>query len=251
MITLQQICSYLDEFLHCQNFTDYGPNGLQVEGGKDISKIAFAVTASLKVIEEAVKIGANCLIVHHGLFWKYDSFEVVGTKKKKLKLLLENDISLLGYHLPLDAHIEFGNNWVAARELGLVGLEEFGEVNGQCIGVKGEISPIKTDDFQKKLEEFYNHEAATALGGKEIIESAALISGGGYKYLTQAAKNGVDCFITGNFDEPAWHQAYEEGINFFALGHTATERIGPLALEKHLKKKFKVETIFIDSDNPF
>lgn len=251
MITLTELVTYLNEKLQASSFSDFTSNGLQVEGKAHICKSATAVTASLKTIQEAVKEGVDVLIVHHGLFWKGDEWPVVGAKKEKLKLLLDHGISLLCYHLPLDAHQEFGNNWGAAQEMGWAHLESFGDFNGKKIGVKGTFARCPVTHFQKRLEEYYQHQAHVAYGGKEFVETVALISGGAYRAITDAIKEGVDCFVTGNFDEPAWHHAFEGKIHFFALGHAATERIGPRALGKHIQDYFRIENIFLDIENPF
>ena len=251
MITLQELCRYLTELLEPNRYADGCPNGLQVEGKSEIKKIATGVSASLATIEAAVEAGADTLIVHHGLFWNKDSYIIEGTKKKKLELLLRNGISLIAYHLPLDAHHQFGNNWKAAKDLGWQDLEPFGNFGGVYIGVKGKFEPCSRESFTKQLEEYYQHPAHVAFGGKEVVTNASLISGGAYRSLLEAAAAGIDCFITGNFDEPAWHYAMEEGINFFAMGHSNTERIGPMSLGKHLEQKFDLPVCFIDLHNPF
>ncbi len=251
MLDLSSLLEYLENYLDPLKMSDYCPNGLQVEGKREIGKIATAVSASLQTIEEAVNEEVDALIVHHGMFWNREPYPVVGTKKKKLQLLLENEISLFAYHLPLDAHPVVGNNWRAAKELGWENLEPFGIFEGNAIGVKGNFAPIALNLFTAELEAYYDHVATSALGGKEIVRSAALVSGGAYKELPAAAKEGVDCFITGNFDESAWGMAHEEKINFFALGHTATERIGVKALLLVLEEQFKLPSIFIDTANPF
>lgn len=251
MITLQAFCDHLAALFPSEKIVDYCPNGLQVEGMPSISRAATAVSASLSTIEAAVERGVQALIVHHGLFWSKDSYVIEGVKREKIRLLLEHGISLFAYHLPLDLHQEIGNNWLAAKEMGWKDLEPFGLFNGIPIGVKGTIPTISRKEFSTLLEKYYQHPAMSALGGKEKISTAALISGGAYKSLPEAVQAGVDCFITGNFDEPVWHQAFEEKINFFAMGHTATERIGPKALSKHLAKELGVPCDFIDTPNPF
>lgn len=251
MIKLNLLCDYLDKLFQKELFKDYCPNGLQVEGREEVRSVATAVTASLQVIKKAVEAKADMLIVHHGLFWQGDALSLVGTKKEKLKLLLGEEISLVAYHLPMDAHKELGNNWRAAQEMGWSDLEPFGNYNGQPIGVKGRFALQSVAAFQNSLENYYKHKAHTALGGKKEVGSAALISGGAYKSITDASKEGVDCFITGNFDEPAWHQAHEEKIHFFAMGHSATEEIGPKALALHLFDKLGLKTQFIEEGNPF
>lgn len=246
-----ELVKYLDQYLKISEFNDYCQNGMQLEGKPEVKKVGTAVTANLATLEKAAEQGVDLLIVHHGLFWKGDPHAITGTKKKKIELLLKHGISLLTYHLPLDAHPEVGNNWVAARELGWKNLEPYGLFNGSLIGVMGAVEPMATRDFVDKLMAYYEHPAHEALGGKKEIRKAALISGGAYKELGEAAKAGMDCFVTGNFDEPAWSVAFEEGINFCALGHNATEKVGPKALGKHIQDKWSLPASFIDVPNPF
>lgn len=251
MITLKELCTTLDELYTPNAFVDMSPNGLQVEGTKDIKKIAFAVTATTETIKQAAALGCNALIVHHGLFWSRDPYQIVGSKREKLRILLENDISLIAYHLPMDAHAVIGNNWKAALDLGLTDLAPFGIFEKAAVGVRGKIKPESRDMFKKRLEEYYKHPAHVAFGGDETIETVAIVSGGAYKLLPEAALSSIQAFVTGSFDLPAWHQAYEEKINFYALGHHATERIGPQALMAKLEKERGLSCCFIEEENPF
>jgi dinuclear metal center YbgI/SA1388 family protein len=251
MIKLNELCADLDLLLPSKGIVDYCPNGLQVEGKQSILRLATAVSASLETIEAAIRQGIDALIVHHGIFWKGDSYVIRGVKKEKLNLLMQHGISLIAYHLPLDLHQSLGNNWKAAMDLGWGELQPFGFMNGVAIGVKGIIPSESREQVKSKLERYYGHSAACAFGGKERIESLALISGGSYRSLIDAASEGVDAFITGNFDEPVWHQAFEEKVNFFALGHSATERVGPIALGKYLEKQYSIPCDFLDINNPF
>ena len=251
MLKLETLCQYLENLLSSSTIKDYCPNGLQVEGKRNIKRLATAVSANLATLEAAIEDGSDALIVHHGLFWQGESYTIKGSKKKKLALLLKENISLLAYHLPLDMHREIGNNWKAAEEMGWKNLQPFYFVNGLPLGVKGEIQETSTNKVKKQLEQYYEHEAICALGGKETIKSLALISGGAHKSLADAVNEQVDAYITGSFDEPVWHQAFEEKMNFFALGHSATERIGPRALASHLSHHFGIPCSFIDIFNPF
>lgn len=241
---LKEFVSELNDYLQVNLFEDYCPNGLQVEGKEEVKSVALAVSASLYAIKKSKNYDA--LLVHHGIFWNRDPYPIIGTKKEKIKTLLESDTSLLAYHLPLDAHEKLGNNYKAALDLGWKKLERFGNV-----GVKGTFKPIKAKDFRNKLEEYYGQKSHSILGGNETLSSAALISGGAYKELLNAKKAGVDAYITGSFDEPAYHQAHEENIHFFACGHAATEKIGVRALGEYIKKKWKLKVDFIDEPNPF
>jgi dinuclear metal center YbgI/SA1388 family protein len=245
MITLQELCHYLNGFLQTALFEDYCPNGLQLEGKNEVKRIATAVTADWATIQQAASAQVDLLLVHHGLFWNRDPYPITGIKKEKIALLLKHNISLLAYHLPLDAHPEIGNNWKAAKDLGWQELQPF------SVGVKGRVSHLPVEQCIRQLEQYYDHHAVSALGGAKTIHSIALISGGAYKSLSDAAKESIDLFITGNYDEPAWNVAFEEKINFAALGHTATEKIGPKALGEHLKQQFNLEVRFIDTANPF
>lgn len=251
MIKLTELRFYLDRLLPANGVIDYGPNGLQVEGKERIAKGATAVSGSLATIEAAVEQGVDVLIVHHGMFWQRDSYVITGTKRKKLQLLLQHGISLFAYHLPLDMHPEIGNNWKAAKDMKWFDLQPFCYVDKVPIGVKGKINPCSQFVFKKELESYYQHDATCALGGPEQIQSVALVSGGAYKSIIEAAAEGIDAFITGNFDEPVWHQSIEEGVNFYALGHSATERVGPMALATHLEQEIKLPFSFIDTQNPF
>lgn len=250
-VGLRELQLYLDGCLPDLPGVDGAPNGLQVEGKKSISKIGTAVSANLATLQMAVQSGVDALIVHHGLFWFKDSFVVQGGKREKLALLLQAGISLFAYHLPLDLHPEWGNNWRAAREMGWRELEPFYSLSGHCIGVKGVVEASSPQTMQAKLEKYYQHPATVALGGKETIQRVGLISGGAHKAITQAAEEGLDAFITGNFDEPAWSTAFEEEIHFFALGHSATERVGPRSLALHLQEKYRIPCEFLDAPNPF
>lgn len=251
MITLQDLCADLNNLLKPSLFADGCPNGLQVEGKKEIKTVVTAVSASLATIEMAIEAKADALIVHHGMFWNQDSYVVTGVKRQKLALLLKSGMSLLAYHLPLDAHQVHGNNWKAAIDLGWKNLEPFGMYKGIPIGVKGDFEAQDREAFVKHLEGYYGHKAYLAPGGSATVKSAALISGGAYRSLGEAVEAGVDCFITGNFDEPAWHQALEEKINFLALGHSHTEKVGPKSIAKYVHDELKVPCSFLDVENPF
>ena len=251
MIKRQDLEVYLNDYLKVSTIKDYCHNGLQVEGRSEIIKIATAVSASLDTFEQCVDLGLDALVVHHGLFWEKDPYQLVGSKRAKIEMLIKGGISLYAYHLPLDAHQEVGNNWQAARDLGWDNLEPFGDFYGTLIGVKGTFVERTIEQLVTEVESYYGHTAASALRGKKRVKSGVLISGGAYKELAKVAAAGVDCFITGNFDEPAWNVAYEEKIHFLALGHTATEKVGPKALAKHISQQFCVPVQFLDTLNPF
>lgn len=251
MLTLIDLENQLNNYLHISLFRDFCVNGLQLEGKSEVRKIATAVSCSLRIIQEAIKKEVNVLIVHHGLFWEKDSPVIQGVKREKIALLLKSGISLFAYHLPLDAHKEIGNNWKAAIDLGWHSLEPFYKIGNEWLGVQGKVPKVPRETFQKNLENYYGQKAVVALGGKETIQTCALISGGAYRQISEASNKGIDCFITGNFDEPAWHLAHEEKINFFALGHASTEKVGPRALADFIRRTLNLDASFIDEFNPF
>lgn len=251
MHKLTDLINSLNDYFQVERFKDSAPSGLQVEGKKEVLKVVTAVTASMNIIEKSIEKGADLLIVHHGLFWRGDPYVLLGTKKEKIGKLLKHGLSLAAYHLPLDAHREVGNNWKAALDLGWIHLEPFGKYEGSDIGVKGQFKKKPRSQFVEELESYYGQKAVCALGGPEEVKSAALVSGGAYKLIQEASYEKVDCFITGNHDEPAWHAAHEEGINFISMGHAATEKIGPRALAGMLRQTFNLDAGFIDEVNPF
>ncbi len=251
-MNVADLVTYLDTLLSSSTFSDYGPNGLQVGNSHaHVSKIAVGVTADLNTIELAAKHDANVLIVHHGLFWKGMPYPLTGALYKRIQQLFHHDIHLLAYHLPLDAHPTLGNNWKTALDLQWQNLKPFGS-SLPYLGVQGSFPPIPIEAFIETLSYYYEAPVlGKALGGPNTISSAALISGGAYKELSHAASENIDCFITGNFDEPAWSTALENHIHFLAFGHTATEKVGPKALCEHLQNHLNITTTFINTMNPF
>ncbi len=251
MITLQELCRHLNTLLAIDLFSDVCPNGLQIEGKPTIERIVTAVSCSSEIIGAAIAAEADALVVHHGIFWQGDSPVISGVKKCKIQALLDHGISLLAYHVPLDAHVQVGNNWKAAQEMGWQSLQPFGMFKGSLIGVKGSVPNIPVEELKKHLETYYDHPAHHAPGGKPLIAQIALVSGGAHWSIKEAIAQGIDAFITGSFDEPIWNLAMEEGIHFFALGHAATEKIGPKAIAAYIQDELQIQTTFLDSENPF
>ncbi len=249
-LSTHELAIYLNELLHISSFNENAYNGIQVANTAPIKEIATAVSASLEAIEKAAALKAQVLIVHHGLFRKNDTHLLAGTRFKKIKVLIEHNIALLTYHLPLDAHQELGNNWKAAKDLGLADLKPFGVLSDMPIGVIGTSAPHSFEEFRRQVEAYYGNTAA-AVVVKDPIRSVAIISGGADKYIHDAALAGADCFITGRYDEPVYDAAHEENISFLGLGHYATETVGVKALAQHLQETFEVPCTFIKTENPF
>ena len=255
MIKIKDLTKYLNETLNIYDYSDYGPNGLQIQGKEDIKKIAFAVSATRESITKAVEIGADALIVHHGLFWKFHGTRALtGAFYKRVAPLIKNDINLLGYHLPLDGHIELGNAACIAQKLDLEKIKPFGEYKGMPTGVRAQFKqPIDPSKLAQDLEQLLGHKVIHSCPSHEKIRSIGIITGGANSNWTDSLKFGLDAYLTGEISEHDWHEAKESDIHFFAGGHNATEQFGIQAILKDLHEKFQaqdIELFFIPSDNP-
>ncbi len=245
-----ELTEYLNEYLQIDKFKDYGPNGCQVEGHREVKKIVTGVSACVELFEKAIEKKADAILVHHGIIWNFERPVYRGGYKKRVKMLLNNDINLFAYHLPLDAHAEVGNNIRLAKILDLKTLEPFGDYNGTFIGYKGEISGSEAMDVFDSIKSQINPDAVIFPFGPDVIRSVGIISGGAQKEVKQAVLQGLDLYITGEVSEHILHYVKEEGIHFVAAGHHATERFGIIALGEHLNKKFGVDVEFVDIPNP-
>lgn len=250
----EKLTGFLNELLTPNLFTDYGPNGLQIEGSKEIKKVAFAVSATKYSINEAIKRGADTLIVHHGLFWKFHGARTLtGAFAKRVLPLVQNNLNLYGYHLPLDAHREVGNAAQIAKKIGLTNIEAFGDYKGSPTGVKGSFAKaIKAVELKNKLEEILEHSVLHACENpEENISSLGIITGGANSEWKQAAYENLDSYLTGEMSEHDWHESAEAGMHMFAGGHNATEQFGVQALKEKLESNYKdIETFYIHSENP-
>lgn len=243
-----EITSYLARQLEIDQFRDYGPNGLQVEGKSEVHKIVSGVTASLELIEAAVARGADLILVHHGLFWRGHDGRLTGWLKRRVERLLSNQINLLAYHLPLDAHPVWGNNAQLARRLGFSVTGRFGE---QQLGFVGEVpEPIGFDDLVQNAGQVLGRSVLGVPGDGRPVRRVAWCTGGAQGYFEGAIAAGADVFITGEISEPQTHLARETGVAFVAAGHHATERYGAAALGEHLAEVFGLHHEFIDIPNP-
>ena len=245
---LDELRDYNASLLQTGMFKDYCPNGLQVEGRAEVRRIATAVTASLRVLEEATEWGADAILVHHGYFWRNEDATIVGIRKKRIAQLLRSDISLLAYHLPLDAHAELGNNAQLGKLLGLVEKGRFGEQDIACLGTLER--PQSLAKFALQLEHDLRRTPQVIGEGGKLISKVAWCSGGAQGYFEAAIAQGVDAYITGEISEQNFHLSNETGVAFIAAGHHATERLGIRALGEHLAKQYALEHRFFDQDNP-
>ncbi len=249
-VTRDQLAATLDGLLQPALFKDYGPNGLQVEGRASVRRLVSGVTASLALIDAAIADGADAILVHHGLFWRGHDGRVTGWMKQRLARLLAHDVSLLAYHLPLDAHAEFGNNVQLARVLGwLPDGGRFGEQNLGFLGAAehpfGSAAELATD-IERRLGRSVTLVDAPGRAPRRI----AWCTGGAQSYFEAAIAAGADVFVTGEISEPQAHYARECGVAYVACGHHASERYGAPAVGAHVAAQLGLEHRFIDIDNP-
>lgn len=250
-VDLKELVGYADWLMEASEFKDYCPNGLQVEGRPRVGRIISGVTACQALIDEAIERRADALVVHHGYFWKNEDPCVRGMKQRRFKALLEHDISVIAYHLPLDAHRELGNNARLADSLGLRVEGWFGGPPGRELAVQGRFARETTPDaLKQRLESLLGRQILLESGGPDTIQTLGVCSGGAQGMINQAAELGLDAFMTGEVSEQTIHIAREMGLHFFACGHHATERMGAQALGEHLAEKFGLEHEFVDIDNP-
>jgi dinuclear metal center YbgI/SA1388 family protein len=240
-----------DAEMQPERFKDYGPNGLQVEGAPRVRKLVSGVTASRALIDAAIDAGADGIFVHHGLFWRGQDGRVIGWMKERLKRLLAHDVSLLAYHLPLDAHPTLGNNAQLGLRLGLVADGRFGEQDLGFIGQRADGGAFAdADALAWQIEHVLNHPVTCVGGRPSEIKRVAWCSGGAQGWFEAAIAAGAQAFITGEISEPQTHLARECGVAFYACGHHATERYGAPAMAAHVAAQLGIEHQFIDIDNP-
>jgi dinuclear metal center YbgI/SA1388 family protein len=244
----KDLVDYTGRLLEVSRFEDYCPNGLQVEGRAKTRRLCTGVTASLAVLEQAIAHGADAVLVHHGYFWKNEPAPITGQKKARLALLLKNEVNLLAYHLPLDAHPHLGNNAELARRLGVTVAGWFGD---QAIAAWGEPEqPLTLGGLAALIEDRLARPPLLIGDPTRPIHRLAWCTGGAQDFLTDAVALGVDAFLTGEVSERTFHLSRESGVAFLAAGHHATERYGVQALGNHLAETFGIEHAFIDEENP-
>jgi dinuclear metal center YbgI/SA1388 family protein len=240
--------AYLADYLQVPDFRDYCPNGLQVEGRAEITGIVTGVTASAALIEAALAAGADALIVHHGYFWRGEDGRITGMRRRRIGLLLEHNINLFAYHLPLDVHPEIGNNATLAQRLGLTAEGHFGEQN---IGVYGTLAGATTlAQFSDLISQKIARPPLVIGEPARPLRRVAWCTGGAQGLFEQAIALGVDAYISGEISEQTVHAARESGVAYIAAGHHATERYGVQALGEHLAQRFGLRHRFIDIENP-
>jgi dinuclear metal center YbgI/SA1388 family protein len=250
MIERNKLLAAFDSLLQPERFKDYGPNGLQVEACNEVTKIVSGVTASLALIEAAVAVQADAIFVHHGLFWRGHDGRVTGWLRQRLGLLLQHNINLIAYHLPLDAHAELGNNAQLGALLGFIAQARFGD---QQLGWIGEASPhamASPQTLASHIEGLLGRPVTLVAAKPGAMQRVAWCTGGAQGYFEDAIAAGADVFITGEISEPQAHYARECGVSFIACGHHASERYGAPAVAAHIATELGLVHLAIDIDNP-
>lgn len=252
MAARAEIIAYCDELLDADSFTDYGPNGLQVPGATEVTRIATAVSAHLEAIEQAVAAGAELLLAHHGLFWDFHPRALSEPMAARLRAALGADLSIAGYHLPLDAHPELGNNAILLSELGFTPTDdEFAVVKGRAIGLVGTHDDgIEAGALAACVEQLCGQPPLVQGAGPERINRIGILTGAGASALGEAVALGLDALVTGEPAEHAQADAREGGLHFIAAGHYATETFGIRRLGAHLAERFDLDHEPIDVPNP-
>jgi len=249
MVPLKEITSFCDEYLDVSRFHDYCPNGLQVEGRPEVEHVVSAVTASLAAIEAAIEKKADMLLVHHGYFWKGESQPVAGMKGRRIRALIENNISLVAYHLPLDAHAVVGNNVQLAKRMRWQNARPVDE-NDALLWQVELPGAENACSLSQVLSGALGRDPLHIPGGPIEFRKIGWCTGAAQSYIEQAAELGLQAFISGEISEHTTHAARELGIHYFAAGHHATERYGVQALGQLLAEKFAISHEFIEISNP-
>lgn len=251
MAKLQDIIQWCDQTLKSPEFKDYAPNGLQIEGKTEVRKILAAVTASQDAIDAAIRENADLLLVHHGYFWKGEAYPITGMRGKRIKSLIQHDISLLAYHLPLDSHPSLGNNVAIADLLRLERIEALDPSERHPIGNIGYLNqPMPVEEFKKFVSEKLKFDAIHLPADKNMIEKVGFCTGGAQDFIVKAAEQGCDAYISGEVSERTFYEAKELGVHYFACGHHATERYGVQRLGQAISEQFNIEYVYFELNNP-
>jgi len=251
MTDIASLIAALDELLDPGAYADLGPNGLQVPGAREVTRVVTGVSAQRQLSERAVELGAQLVLVHHGLFWDFQPTGLTPVLAERLRPLFKHDINLAAYHIPLDAHAELGNNALLAQALGCDSHEPFGSYSGRPIGRKATFqSGITAHELRERIRAATHRDPLFQGGGPERLRAIGIVSGSASDMLQQAIGEGLDAFLTGEPREHVMADAQESGIHFIAAGHYATETFGVRALGHLLQERFGIEHVFVDLPNP-
>ncbi|HEV7856470.1 MAG TPA: Nif3-like dinuclear metal center hexameric protein [Herminiimonas sp.] len=250
MIDRNVLADYLAKTLDINRFRDFCPNGLQVEGRAQIKILVSGVTANVALLQAAIERGADAVLVHHGYFWRGEDARVIGQKQRRLKLLLENDVNLFAYHLPLDMHAELGNNAQLALLLGLQAESRFGEDDLGWLGSVADPAVKTVGDLALRIEQRLGRAPLVIGDPAQQLQKVGWCTGAAQGFLADAVNAGATVYLSGEISEPTVHLARESGVAYLACGHHATERYGVQALGNHVARQFGIAHHFIDIDNP-
>lgn len=251
MIPLLDIERFLNQTLQPGGMADYCPNGVQVRGRPQVSRVVTGVSACLTLFQEAEKLAADLILVHHGLFWDREPRVVENSLKTRLKFLLERDVTLMAYHLPLDCHPELGNNAQILEKLALRRGEPFGVHRGVPLSWMGWLEPpVAFDAFCRRVADLFGGQPLVLPFGPPLLGRVAVMSGAAPDLIREAKSAGADLFLTGEAAQPVFHFAEEEGIHFIAAGHHRTEGLGVQALGAALAQRFGIAHHHVDVANP-
>ena len=251
MTKLQDIIQWCDQTLKSSEFKDYAPNGLQIEGKTEVRKILAAVTASQDAIDAAIRENADLLLVHHGYFWKGEAYPITGMRGKRIKSLIQQDISLVGYHLPLDSHPTLGNNAAISDLLELQNIEALDPTERHPIGNIGYLkSAMSPEAFKAFVSERLGFDAIHLPCDKSTIQKVGFCTGGAQDYISKAALQNCDAYISGEVSERTFYEAAELGVHYYACGHHATEKYGVQRLAKAISEQFNIEYSYFELNNP-
>jgi dinuclear metal center YbgI/SA1388 family protein len=252
MTTIDNIVSALDELLDPGAFQDLGPNGLQVPAEREVSRVVCGVSAQRELVERAVELDAQLVLVHHGLFWDFQPTGLTPVLAERLRPLFRHDIGLAAYHLPLDAHPKVGNNALLAGALGCERHEPFGDYRGTPIGRMGTFAGdgVPARELFERVQAVTGRVPTVFDGGPERVRRIGIVSGSAADRLPEAVELGLDAFLTGEPREHVMADSREAGIHFIAAGHYATETFGVRRLGDWLTERFGVESVFVDIPNP-
>ena len=252
MVNVQEFSSYISSELQVDDFKDYGPNGLQVSGREYIKKLVTGVSINEELIDRAIDCNADTILAHHGIIWYKESPEITGVKKNRLAKILQNEINIFAYHLPLDVHHTFGNNhllgkamgWQTEKKMSFFGVRDL--INFGFL-----LAPKAIEDIIESTQDVFGQDPIfVPAKDRNIISSVAWCTGACQDGIEVAAQNGADLFVTGEISERTYHLAKELNINFLAVGHHASETFGVEELGAHLAEKFSLEYEFINVYNP-
>jgi dinuclear metal center YbgI/SA1388 family protein len=253
MAERDEIVAFLDDLLEARGWPDYGPNGLQVPGAARVERVVTGVSAHAELFERAVAAEAEMVLCHHGIFWDKAPPRLTHPQKARLAVLFDADLSLVAYHLPLDAHAEVGNNALICRALGFEPVESFAEHRGRSIGWIGRTDDapgLGAGELVERCTGSFGRAPLVFAEGPARVRSVGVVSGGGAGSLSEAVERGLDAFVTGEPSEPAMAESREAGIHFVAGGHYATETFGVRRLGELLAERFGVEHRFVEIPNP-